>query len=71
MMETVRWFYEGQGFGPVPLGGSLRPVWWARETWIQAALPKHFVLCFQWYLAQKKMGWTADFECVLFLALPT
>lgn len=31
--------------------------------------PKHFVLCFQWYLAQKKMGWTADFECVLFSCL--
>ena len=28
--------------------------------------PKHFVLCFQWYLAQKKLEWAADFEFALF-----
>ena len=47
-------------------GEVLRRSWCPYDEDYPAVLPQIFGLCCEWYLAQKKLNWAADFEFALF-----
>ena len=65
LMEYAGW-YEGRKVDISPRRAVLRRPRVPMMKATQRFYRKYFGLCCQWYLAQKKLNWAADFQFALF-----